>query len=175
MKQTWIPMQMKRNLTELLATASLLLLFVQQPSHAHQFHMGITKIQLSQDKTTLEISHRYFSNDIEQRIQQIHGKKHLLENSEPAVKNYLEANFSIQSREAPLNLHWVGMDVNLDVLWIYQEIKVQQPLDVEDWKICTEVLTESYSDQMNLVTVKMPDKTFSLRFNQEKCQKLLSS
>lgn len=133
---------------------------------AHGFHASFSVIEFNPRTNALELFHRTFTQDIEILLTARAGKAVTLKNSarmEELIESYLLDVFSIKTSDnRPLKPAWVGMKIQLDTLFVYQEIKVMSSL--RGLMINSQILTETHPGQVNSVNLTMNGRTQTLIF-----------
>jgi hypothetical protein len=133
---------------------------------AHGFHASFSVIEFNPRTNALELFHRIFTQDIEILLTARAGQAVSLENSarmEKLVEGYLLDVFSIKAADGrPLKPNWVGMKIQVDTLFVYQEIKAMA--EVKGLVINSQILTETHPGQVNSVNITMNGRTQTLIF-----------
>jgi len=143
------------------------LLVVIQPGNAHQQKSAITRILFNSNSGNLEIMHRFFVHDAEHAAGLIFGEEQdLLESveSRELFSSYVINRFAvtIDNAATPLQLDYVGAEVDGQYLWVYQEIAL--PADVKGLTIVQVALHDVWPDQSNLVNIERAGQVYSLEF-----------
>ncbi len=151
------------NRRALLASVGLAALLPRQAG-AHGFHASFSVIEFNPRTLSLELFHRIFVQDIEILLTARVGQPVTLENSrgtEKLVEGYLLDVFSIKATDGkPLRPLWVGMKLQVDTLFVYQEIK--DMAGVNGLMINSQILTETHPGQVNSVNITRDGRTQTL-------------
>ena len=133
---------------------------------AHGFHAAFTVIELNPRTKALEIIHRIFIQDFEILLTARAGRPVTLEDSpdaEKLVESYLLGVFSVKAIDGSvLKPVWVGMKLQVDTVFVYQEIKNAGALP--GLIVSDQILTETHSGQVNSVNVTQNGRTQTLIF-----------
>ncbi len=135
-------------------------------ARAHGFHASFSVIELNPRTQALEIFHRIFIQDLEILLTARAGEAVTLHDA-PAtaklVESYLLAVFSIKAPDGKaLKPEWAGMTLQVDTLFVYQEIKNAGGL--KGLMISDQILTETHPGQVNTVNITTNGRTQSLIF-----------
>ena len=162
---------MKRLLTIMCALALGVAVFVPPRSaRAHKFYVSFTRIEYNRERQTAEISIRTFADDIEAALTKRTGKPFYLDTTKDAsahVLQYVNDSFQLTGRDdkQPVTLKWVGMEVNVDSLWIYLEASM--PGGLEGASVRQRLLFDQFKNQVNTVNVIDGDKHADLVFKRD--------
>lgn len=133
---------------------------------AHKFHTSFTEMDDNEREHSLEITLRTFPDDLENILSKRAGKSvHLDDKKETGTQTlaYLQETFQLRDALGQLSkLAWVGMEVQVDAVWIYFEAKM--PHGLEGMQLRNQFLCDLYEDQSNLVNVKDGNKKTSLTY-----------
>jgi len=131
------------------------------PARAHGFHAAFTIVELNPRTQALEILHRIFIQDLELILTARTGEQTKLEEgprTEKLVDDYLLRVFSLKAPDGrALRLDWVGMKLEIDTAFIYQEVPKAGPL--AGLIVADQILTETNNDQVNSVNVTIGGRT----------------
>lgn len=155
---------MARTTTILIAVA--LVLGAASVARAHKFHASLANVEYNETTKSAEISIRVFADDLEASLGKRHGSRvqiGLTPNAEKIAFDYVASAFELRDRSgAKVDLRWVGMEPQADVVWIYVEAPLEAGLDgatVDD-----RIFFDLFRDQVNLVNVRHGDRKASLVF-----------
>ena len=133
----------------------------------HPFHVSVSEVHYNDQTKTLEISIRMFTDDIELAVQkQGHENFSLSGQTDRKVADeylagYLAERFKISVDENPLNLQYLGYEMDEDATICYIESgKVDSIGKIE---IYNDLLTDVVEDQINLTHFEYQGKTKSFR------------
>lgn len=137
----------------------------------HPFHVSVCEIKHNAQAQSLEITHRIFLDDLEETLRLYSGNEKLdvlKAEDRPtvhlALKEYLSENFEVSVNGRKLEYTYLGEETEDDLMWIY--VEVAGVAEVDYIEIDNKLLTEVFSDQMNLVHVYARGKTRSMRLKE---------
>lgn len=154
-----------RSVRVLLACAALLA--IAGLAHAHQMQVAITTVTFNLRTDSIEVIHRFFTHDTEHAMAQITGRSAdiiLDEMVQQQFGLYVGRNFKLfdqDSTEIPLAL--VGVELEGDVIWVYQEAPV--PGDLTELAVINSALLDLIPNQVNTVNVECGDDLSTLSFS----------
>ena len=144
----------------------ILISFLVLTGAAHKFYVSITQIDINSDNRKLEISARIFTDDLEASILGLTGQKLRLGSDKVHPKadslliDWLFSGMNIKQEGHPLELIFIGKEVEADVTWIYLESR--EGISLNDALIIRNgLLQELFPDQKNLVNVRLGKQTVS--------------
>jgi hypothetical protein len=133
---------------------------------AHGFHAAFSVIELNPRTGSLELFHRIFVQDLEILLTARAGEPVTLEHSagmEKLIEAYLLDVFSVRTADGrALKPEWVGMKLQVDTLFVYQEIRAMA--GVTALAVNSQILTETHPGQVNTVNVTAGGRTQSAIF-----------
>ncbi len=141
-------------------------------SFTHPFYVSICQIDLNRKTEALEITFKIFADDLEKGLEtQGTGKLYLGTERESKEANkyifkYLENNFKIKIDEKSRDLHFIGKEVEKDVVWCYVEVK--EIRKIGKVTITNSILTEQFENQSNIVHIKAGKVKKSMLLNKSK-------
>ncbi|AVI51284.1 hypothetical protein C5O00_08890 [Pukyongia salina] len=149
----------------------LLLLLLLTSSTAHKFYVSITMIEFVEEKESLQIISKIFTDDIEDALQERYDKSLRLDSNketkkeEMFLKEYLKKKIHFNVNGKPVNYTYIGREYEIDITKVYLEITgVSQ---VESLEVSNEVLMELFEEQQNIVHFKNGDSRRSLVLEKE--------
>lgn len=135
-----------------------LLLFTQVV--AHEYYVTITQIDYNEQSQSLEISIKFFTDDLEYAMAQSKdGQKLFLGTEKEApeadqsIFAYVQGRFQLDVDGTKVTLEWLGKEVELNETWIYLEVK--NVASIEQLEISNELLTETFETQTNIIHVNV--------------------
>lgn len=135
-------------------------------ARAHGFHASFSVLELNPRSGSLEIIHRLFVQDIEILLTARAGRPVVLgeaADAEASVQGYLHKVFTVKAANGDLlKPAWVGLKLQVDTLFVYEELKDAAGLDV--LIINDQILTETHPGQVNTVNVTAHGRTQTLLF-----------
>ena len=133
---------------------------------AHKYHTSFAAADYNSGEQSLQVSLRTFQDDLTEVLSRRAGKKISLDRrkeAEPLVLAYLQDVFQIKRADGELlKLSWVGMEVNVDSVWLYFEVKV--PGGIKGLQLRNHFLQDLFDDQMNLINIKEGSRKIALAF-----------
>jgi hypothetical protein len=130
----------------------------------HQFHISKTDVTFKPTEKTLQITMHIFIDDLEKSLEKqgvsklyIGTEKEKQEANSLIIK-YLQSNFLIKLNNKSLAYDFIGKETSNDkqALWVYMEVKNVK--DVKNIFVENKILTETFSDQKNIVQINVPSK-----------------
>lgn len=148
-----------------------LLLVSARPTH--EYHASVTNMQYNAKERTFEVSIRMFTDDLEKTLTRENGGQRVIfdkkyeKNNDQLLEKYLRKHFVFitpQKQTRPFN--YVGHETEADAQWVYIELPFAEAF--RGATIQQSVLTETFDDQTNLVTINYntQKKTLLFRKNQ---------
>jgi hypothetical protein len=130
----------------------------------HQFHISKTDVTFKPTEKTLQITMHIFIDDLEkslekQGISKIYiGTEKEKQEANSLIIKYLQSNFSIKLNNKPIAYDFLGKETSNDkqAIWVYLEAKNVK--DIKQIFIENKIITETYSDQKNIVQINVPSK-----------------
>ena len=127
----------------------------------HGFHASFTVVELNPRTGALEILHRIFIQDLELILTARLGQPTRLADeprSEKLIEDYLRRVFSLKAGDGGvLKPDWVGMKLEIDTAFIYQEVPRQR--GITELSVTDQILTETNDGQVNSVNVTIGGRT----------------
>jgi len=133
---------------------------------AHKFYVSITKIEFSQEESSLQIISKLFIDDIEDVLQARYNPSLVMggENENEAVGEYLKKyvlqKLVIEVNGKPVTLHYLGHEYDNDVVKTYLE--VQGVSELNSITVENKMLMELFEEQQNIIHVKRFKKRKSM-------------
>jgi hypothetical protein len=118
---------------------------------AHLYFFGITELAVNQRNQHIEIIHQFIVHDVETAISLEHDIRFSAEhpNYERLIRQYFEKNFKIMHNNQSINPLWVGLEVNQQQLFVYQELL--SPNFLAGLVVKNSLLVDTYAKQINTV------------------------
>ncbi|MHA6249151.1 DUF6702 family protein [Pontibacter sp. CAU 1760] len=160
---------------------SLLLLAVMLPAHlasAHDYHASITDATYNPRTKSLQVAVKVFRDDLEDALsRQAKTKVKYSSTSEEVQKqlaNYVKPRlaFEVEKGKA-LPVKFVGSEEETDVVWLYVEVPMRQTSFAQLY-VKNAILTDLFSDQMNIVNVSHKGKVESVMMQRGDAAKKLT-
>lgn len=124
---------------------------------AHKFYFSRTLIEENNRENRIEITMRFFTDDLERALSTEEKKIHFADDPyDPLfnheVEQYIRNNFEIQINAVPRDYVFLGKQVESDITWCYMEINGFVP--VNTLKVTNTCMFDLFSDQVNEVDIK---------------------
>lgn len=140
--------------------------------NSHPFYVSLVQINQNEKSSSLEVTFKIFTDDLELALENHSGNKFKLNdpNEDPeigkAIFHYLKNNFQISLDNQQQELILIGMESEFDVTWIYMEVpEIKSPSIVD---IAAPLLTEIYESQSNLIHYQKGEIIKSLLLHKNK-------
>ena len=138
------------------------------PTHlqAHKFHASFARLNYNNQEQSLEITLRLFADDLENILSRRAGRQVRIDKTTDAAGltlAYLQDSFELRGRdERAKKLKWVGMEPEVDTVWVYVEAEVRG--DVAELSIRNRILFDLFDDQLNVLHIRYNGKAADLVF-----------
>ena len=134
----------------------------------HKHYISLTKIYFAQDKQAVQITMRFFIDDIEKvtearfetDLNLATEKEH--ENSNAFLERYIHQKFRLNINGEEATYNYLGKEYENDTVFFYLEIEGIQ--EIEMIEVENEMLFEAFEEQQNYVKLEIGEinKTFIL-------------
>jgi hypothetical protein len=155
--------ELKMNYKSLLI--ALLLSLTSLSTYAHDYHASITDVKYNPRTQSLEVAVKVFTDDLEEALSKRNKSKVTYDGSSKVQKylsEYLQHSLSFETvKGKPLKQNFIGSEEELDAVWVYLEVPVNAAT-LSELHVKNAVLTELFSDQMNIVNVTYKGKVNSV-------------
>ena len=128
---------------------------------AHDFHFSRTDVHWNRETQTLQATARVFTDDLELAIRHHSdlGEDHRIwlgddqewDGADSAIAVWLERCLILHVQDAPVELTWVGKEVELDVSYVYLESRPMALTGAASWYAKNTMLFAEFDDQVNEV------------------------
>ena len=141
-------------------------LLTTQPASAHDYHASITDVKFNPRTQNLEVAVKVFMDDLENALSRQAKTKITYSSSSEEVKkqmaDYLQNKLSFEVEKGkPLKTKLLGSEEDVDVVWMYLEVPVQKQTLAQLY-VKNAILTDLFTDQMNIVNVNYKGETESV-------------
>ena len=126
----------------------------------HKFYMSHTIVEQNPRTSSVEVTMRLFTDDLERAIGGTEQLPLFLGDAakEPAfvqhlVRDYLLQHFSISIDGIPMHLQWVGKETEADITYCYFEFT--PPRSIHSIIVHNDIMLELFPDQKNTVDLRM--------------------
>jgi len=133
----------------------------------------MAEIKLNPVKKNMEISLRIFNDDFEKALKSSHLGIHDLNHpknlgeTENAINQYINQHFYVEIGGKKQNIKLIGFEVEGDACWNYFELTVEKSPSAKI-HIHNDILSEAYSDEVNLVRFIQDQNTQSTKLENNK-------
>lgn len=144
------------------------------PSDAHKFYVSLTDIEYNIESGRLEISSKYFIDDLESALGLEPGQHITLPMDTSLLElmsGYIHSHLIIEPDKAQCEYELLGYELEDDVVWVYlesEEIPVFSSIHVT-----ASQLTEVFDQQKNIVHVSIGEQLQSLFLRKEQVSGIL--
>lgn len=155
-----------------------LLLMVMGLWMIHPIHVSITDVVHDKERNALEFTTRIFLDDIEKHIQ-FNTNSPYLDLTDPdegispknLIKEYVMKRLTVQVNGKSCEIDYVGHEIEGDAVNVYYQV-----LSIKKLKTLTiknMILTDLYTDQVNMVHIKFEGKLRSMKMTPDQLQATL--
>lgn len=134
------------------------------PAARHPIHLSLTELRWNDADKTLEISHKFFLDDLEaaMRADGIRTPLYLGQAKEtPAADSllrvYLNRHRKLVLDACPVSPAWVGREADLEAMYLYEEVKLPAPPTTVQLQLTA--LLDLYDDQKAIVNWYVPGRS----------------
>ena len=123
----------------------------------HPFYVSVTEIKQNPANHSIEISCRMFYDDLEKALEkQYHVQLDIVKPKDKAqinklINDYVKKHLIIRADGKPLNLSFLGYEIQEDGAWTYFEVKGIQA--VKEVQVHDDLLYEQHPEQINMMHV----------------------
>lgn len=146
----------------------LVFLFFLSTAAMHPFHVSVCEIDYDQKTKVMQITQRFFIDDMETALSQITKKKDFNISSESYraaldefYKAYFSEKLSISVNGKLLEVSYLGYELEDGAIWCYLETEKVKKINTVNIK--NKLLFETFEDQSNIIHIKIFEKTRSLK------------
>jgi hypothetical protein len=133
---------------------------------SHKFYASLAQADLNTETNSIEVSLRLFSDDLERVLARREGRAVHLDRTAavaPLVLAYLRERFEFRTADGQTReLIWVGMETQVDVTWVYFEIR--NISDLAGATLRNRVFFEQFDEQTNTVNIRHGERHTTLVF-----------
>jgi len=140
----------------------------------HDIHLSICKINYNKESKSIELSFRFFTDDIEKAVKNYNGKKIIsikgkkIKEADKYLVNYILSKFSIKVKNNRINYDFIGWEIKETVIWCYIEIKninLANKILVKN-----KLLIEIFSNQKNIIILNSGNYKKNIVFDRKKTE-----
>ncbi|HEY8783103.1 MAG TPA: DUF6702 family protein [Mucilaginibacter sp.] len=123
----------------------------------HPIHVSTSNIEYNSKDNKLEVICTIFTDDFEAALAKQYNTKTDLNKAEmhtamdALVKKYVAANLHINANDAPVNLNYLGFEINREATDVYLESDKIPPVKKVDVEVS--LLYNLFDDQINIVHI----------------------
>jgi hypothetical protein len=134
---------------------------------AHQLQVAMTTVTFKARTGSIEVIHRFYVHDAEHAMSAISGRRADIMTEESVQQQfgqYVSENFQLRDQDnerLPLSL--VGLELEGDFLWVYQETPI--PGNLAKLTVVNPVLLDLLPAQVNTVNVECGKELSTLKFS----------
>ena len=136
---------------------------------AHQLQVAISTVRPIPRTATIEVIHRFYSHDAEHALSSMAGRRVDIfrdEASQQAFGRYVGAHFQLRDQdEKALPLSLVGVELDGDFIWVYQETPI--PGELIGLTVSNTALLDEIPGQVNTVNVECDGELETLEFTEK--------
>ncbi len=145
---------------------------------AHKYYLSLTQIEYNKNDKSLQIIINVFMDDIEKALNEDYTidlkltTKEEHKESDLYFEKYLNEKLNFIVNEKNVDFVYLGKEYEGDLVYFYLEIpKVETPTSLE---LSNKILLEHFSEQQNVVKMKVGKKRRSKILNKENDKALLN-
>jgi hypothetical protein len=123
----------------------------------HPFYVSVTEINHNSKTHAVEVSCRMFYDDLEKALEKnYHTPLNIVKPANKAQLNqflsdYIKKRLAVKADGKPLNLNYIGYEIQEDGAWAYFEVKGVN--SVKKVEVHDELLNEQHAEQINMLHV----------------------
>lgn len=144
--------------------------FLSLAAHFHPVHVSVLNAELTREKTSLQLSFKVFTSDLELAIAHNYnvalnlGKPNEKPDAMNYISKYFSGAFSIKlNNNLKQDLVFVKKTINEDAIWLTYNVSLKKTINELD--INNMVLMDIYMDQVNLMILVSNGKETGYRFS----------
>lgn len=155
----------------------LLVLSLMSFTVMHKYYVSVTEIEYVKEKQSVQIISRYFIDDFEKLLRERYDTDIILkiDNEKEIVKYYIEkylnTKLKITINGKPASYTFIGKDYETDILLCYLEI--MDVTNITSIEVSNTALQDVFSDQQNIIKLKVNNKSNSFLLNKDNPKGLL--
>jgi hypothetical protein len=128
----------------------------------HKYYISVTQVEYVKEKQALQITSRIFIDDFESLLRERYdggitlAKKNEPESINKYVERYLKEKINIRINESDIDFIFIGKEYDGDIMRCFMEVEAVE--NIESIEIKNEVLFDLYTEQQNLIKLKVNSK-----------------
>lgn len=121
----------------------------------HPFYVSVTQIEQNQQTKTVQVSVRLFFDDFENALnKKYHTNTNILKPADKKkidllIADYINNHLKVKANGKPLNLKFLGYEIEEEAAWCYFETEKQVP--VKSFSVVNNLLYEQHETQINMI------------------------
>ncbi|WP_179351562.1 DUF6702 family protein [Winogradskyella vidalii] len=145
--------------------ALLLFTVLNSNRNTHEYYVSVTEVGYAEKQNALQIISQIFIDDFETLMRKRYDDTITLDvDSEPQVvedymNRYLSDKLKIKVNGTAVNFNFIGKEYKEDIVYCYLEI--ENVSDITSIELSNQVLFDVFSDQQNIVRMKLLDRNKS--------------
>lgn len=140
----------------------------------HKYYISLTKVEYKEESNSVQITMRIFIDDLQEAINTTYHKNLELDEANKSneidtlIRKYISPKFKVTINKVASTYSYLGKEFDNDVVYLYLEIKKIKMINAIEIK--NDVLMELFSDQINIIKLKIngSKKTFLLTNQKDK-------
>lgn len=147
------------------------LIIITLSSFTHKFYVSITQIDYNAKKKQIQISTRFFIDDVEKALENKYQEKIYIdtktttEAQKQLLENYIKNNYTLFVNGKNQTINYLGFEIENDILIVYLTVNNIKKIKKLDIKINT--LFEILNSQQHIVHTHILDKKCSLLLTED--------
>jgi hypothetical protein len=128
----------------------------------HKFYVSVTQVEYVKEKQSLQFISRIFIDDFENMLQQRFDESIVLNTGKETdqtqfyIEKYLKSKIKVHINGEEKSIQYIGKEYENDIMYCYYEI--ENIPEINAIKVTNEVLFDLFSDQQNIMRLKINDK-----------------
>jgi len=159
---------MARSPTRILWMVLIATILASAAASAHQLQAAISTVTFITRSNSIEVIHRFYSHDAEHVLSTITGQGVDIlrdEASQQAFGRYVSEHFQLRDQdEAELPLALLGVELDGDFIWVYQESPI--PVQLTGLTVSNSALLDEIPQQANTVNIECAGELDTLIFSE---------
>ena len=147
------------------------LIIIVLTSFTHRFYVSITQIDYNLKKKQIQISTRFFIDDVEKALENKYNEKIYIDTKTitdaqiQLLKNYMINNYNLIINGKNQTINYLGFEIENDILIVY--LTVNNIKKINTFNIKINALFEILSNQQHIVHTHILDKKCSLLLTED--------
>lgn len=141
----------------------------------HEYYVSVTKIEYAEEQHSLQIISQIFIDDFEELLKTRYDEDIKLAPDSDSkmidnyMKRYLSDKLEIKVNGNPVEFNFIGKEYKDDITYCYLEI--ENVSNIKSMEVVNRVLFDKFSDQQNIVRLKLlgKNRSFLLIPDNDKC------